>query len=125
MTRDGAFLGMSQRLDSEQEIITCDGNGRMLLWDCDYPDPVQMIQDPSRTTIQAVTVSPSGRYVVSCGNDQLVKIFDLMEGGKLLTVGHGHSGYVMDIQWSPDEKQVVSVGDDCCVCVWNFYGAGE
>jgi WD40 repeat protein len=29
---------------------------------------------------------------------------------------------VASLRWSPDERQVVSVGDDGCVCVWNFYG---
>jgi hypothetical protein len=33
---------MSQRLDSEQELVTCDGNGRLLFWDCDVADPVQV-----------------------------------------------------------------------------------
>jgi WD40 repeat protein len=36
--------------------------------------------------------------------------------------GHGHSEDVAALRWSPDEKQVLSVGDDCCICVWNFYG---
>jgi WD40 repeat protein len=34
----------------------------------------------------------------------------------------GHSGRVLSVRWSPDEKQVVTVGSDCCVAVWNFYG---
>lgn len=41
-TRTGAFQGMAQRLDSENELITCDANGRLLMWDCDYRDPVQV-----------------------------------------------------------------------------------
>lgn len=34
---------MTQRLDSENELITCDVNGRLLMWDCDYRDPVQVL----------------------------------------------------------------------------------
>ena len=41
--------------------------------------------------------------------------------GKTLHEGVGHSGKVRDIQFSPDDKQVVSVGDDGCVLVWNVY----
>lgn len=52
-----------------------------------------------------------------------VSVFDLGAGGiRLMAQGHGHSETVTALQWSPDEKQVVSVGEDCCVCVWNFYG---
>jgi len=122
MVREGSFLSMSQRLDSEQELISVDGNGRMLFWDCDFPEPVQMLQDPARSILQEITVSPTGRYVATCGDDQLVKIFDLVDSGKLVTVGHGHSESINCLQWSPDEKQLVSVGADCCICIWNFYG---
>ena len=33
---------MTQRIDSEKELITCDVNGRLLTWDCDYREPVQV-----------------------------------------------------------------------------------
>ena len=36
--------------------------------------------------------------------------------------GLGHSGPVQKVQWSPDEKQIVSVSADCSISVWNFYG---
>lgn len=29
-------------MDSENELITCDVHGRLLTWDCDYRDPVQV-----------------------------------------------------------------------------------
>lgn len=41
-TRAGAFQDMTQRMDSENELITCDVHGRILTWDCDYRDPVQV-----------------------------------------------------------------------------------
>lgn len=82
-----------------------------------------MVQDPSRSKCNALKVSPSGRYIATCGEDHLVKIFDLVDGGQLASVGHGHSEYVLGLEWSGDEKQLVSVGEDACVCIWNFYGA--
>jgi WD40 repeat protein len=124
MIRSGAFQTATQRLDSEQEIITCDGQGRFLFWDCDYPEPVQMLQDPAQSSTNCIQVSPSGRYIASCGDDHLIKIFDLVERGELVTVGHGHSDQVQALHWSTDEKQIVTVGSDSCICVWNFYGNG-
>jgi len=37
-------------------------------------------------------------------------------------VGIAHSHVVTAAHFSPDGKQVVSVGKDCCICVWNFFG---
>mmetsp|Transcript_64346 Transcript_64346/g.145130 ORF Transcript_64346/g.145130 Transcript_64346/m.145130 type:complete len:116 (+) Transcript_64346:97-444(+) len=113
---------MTQRVDSEQELVTCDNTGRLLFWDCDVADPVQVLQSPQRMRMSCAAVSPTGSYLAICG-DFLVSIFDLAGGIRLMAQGHGHSQPVTALKWSPDEKQVVSVGEDCCVCVWNFYGA--
>ncbi|CAN0540669.1 unnamed protein product, partial [Ectocarpus sp. 12 AP-2014] len=78
MTRGGAFQGMTQRMDSENELITCDIHGRLLTWDCDYPAPVQVrkitiassaMQDPSKQRLSCASVSPSGRYMALGGDD--------------------------------------------------------
>lgn len=123
LTRDGAFTSMSQRYDSEQELVTCDNNGKLLFWDCDVADPVQVLQSPQRMRMRCVSVSPTGKYLALCG-DFLVSVFDLGAGGiRLMAQGSGHSEPVMQLRWSPDEKQIISVGEDSCVCVWNFYGA--
>jgi hypothetical protein len=59
--REGAFLTMSQRVDSEHEIITGGADGRMLFWDCDVMDSsVKAIMDPNRMRITSIQVSPSG-----------------------------------------------------------------
>ena len=35
---------------------------------------------------------------------------------------HSPSPEVAQAGWSPDGRQIVSVGKDCCICVWNFFG---
>ncbi|RLN98079.1 hypothetical protein BBJ28_00011626 [Nothophytophthora sp. Chile5] len=118
--REGAFHGITQRLDSETEIVTAGADGRLLFWDCDEPEPVQYLLDPSRLKISCARVSPSGRFLATCGEDCEVKLFDL-SSSTLLATGRGHSQTVNALTWSPDERQLVSVGCDSCICVWNFY----
>lgn len=36
----GPISGMTQRLDSENELITCHVDGRLMFWDIDYAEPV-------------------------------------------------------------------------------------
>ena len=113
---------MCQRLDSEQELMTCSTDGVVYAWDCDVVDPVDRIVDPNRIRLNRIVMSPSGKFVAVCGEDHQVKVFDVRAPDHaLLAVGLGHSNTVRSIAWSPDEKQLVSVGDDCCICVWNFY----
>ena len=44
-----------------------------------------------------------------------------IQAGTLIASGVCHSSRVNNVRWSPDEKQLVSVGEDCSVCVWNFF----
>ncbi|EQC30761.1 hypothetical protein SDRG_11522 [Saprolegnia diclina VS20] len=118
--REGAFHAMSQRLDSETEIITGGADGRLLFWDCDVADAVKVLQDPNRMRVLALQVSPSGRFVATGGDDCHLKIYAL-ENDALMAVALGHSGAINHVAWSPDERQIVSVGVDCCICLWNFF----
>ena len=74
----GTFTALSQRKDSEQELITGGADGRLLFWDCDIDRPVLALQDPAKSRVNDLAVSPSGRFVALCGDDHHVKIFDLV-----------------------------------------------
>ena len=129
MVREGAFTGLAQRLDSENELVTCDCNGRVLFWDCDVPEPVLGLSVPARVQISCASVSPSGKFLALCG-DYVILVLELIGSGaggggqqpQPVAQGYGHSNVVVALQWSPDERQIISVGEDCCICVWNFYG---
>lgn len=54
------------------------------------------------------------------GTDHVVKLWDIGTG-RLIQDGIGHSGTVKALQFSPDDKQLVSVGDDGSVFVWNVF----
>lgn len=118
--RDGAFHSITQRLDSEREIVTAGSDGRLLFWDCDVADPVAQLSDTSRLRVACASVSPSGRFLATGGDDCDVKVFDLTTMA-LAAAGQGHSAAVNCVAWSPDERQLVAVGSDSCISVWNFY----
>jgi hypothetical protein len=40
---------------------------------------------------------------------------------RLMAVFYGRACYA-DVRWTPDERQIVAVGDDACLSVFNFYG---
>ena len=54
------------------------------------------------------------------GTDQIVKLYDF-EKAQLVSHGVGHSKTVLQLKFSPDDKQIVSVGADGCIFVWNVY----
>ena len=113
---------LSQRPDGEQELVTADNHGRILLWDIDVLEPVCSVQDPTRFPIKTCAVSPSGSFLAYAGDECSLKVLRLSDMAEL-AVGYGHSLTVRTVTWTPDERQIVTGGDDCSVCVWNFFAA--
>lgn len=120
VTTGGSMTDMTQRRDSEQELVTCDTQARLLHWDVDARDPVLAVQDPSMAALRCAAVSPSGRFLAFAGDDQLVKVLDLGLG-QIVALGQAHSSSIVSIVWTNDERQVVTGADDSCLCIWNFY----
>lgn len=120
LVQQGALLDMSQRQDSEQELITCDAVGRLLHWDCDYRDPVAALQDPSGLQLYRCAVSPSSRYIAFAGQDGILKVVDVASSA-VVGLGYGHSGPIHALHWAPDERQIVTGADDSSICVWNLF----
>jgi len=118
----GALLyDVSQRPDSEQELVTCDSRGRILVWDCDIRDPVASVRD--EFPIRSCAVSPSGAFLAFVGEDHRLKVVR-MDSMEIVSVGWGHTDIVRTVAWTPDEKQIVTGGDDFSLCVWNFFLGG-
>ena len=123
MVTSGGITDVTQRKDSELELMTCDIVGRLLSWDIDARDPVMAVQDPSKESLRTISVSPSGRFLAFAGDDCLLKVLDITSG-QVLSIGQGHSNIIRTLVWTPDEKQILTGGDDYCICVWNFFLGG-
>ncbi|KAF4669277.1 hypothetical protein FOZ61_004567 [Perkinsus olseni] len=130
--KGGQVTGMTQRLDSENELITCHMDGRLMFWDIDYADPVAGLQASSPHALQralsrlrCVTMSPDGRYVAAGAEDGETYIFDLKTSQQLPPTSsgkpNGHSGAVCSICWSPDSRQLATAAKDQSLGLWNFY----
>jgi len=130
------MTALTQRRTGERELVTGGADGRVLCWDSDVADrPVQGTSTaeplpaalsggaPSGGSPVAVTcaaVSPSGEFLALALADGAVRVLDA-ESLRVVTESRGHSKAALCLAWSPDERQVVSGGADCCVAVHNFF----
>lgn len=125
MARRGKFTDMDQRLDSETELITVTTTGQVHCWDIDEDNCVLEHED-AREYLTCAALSRSGTLLAVGSDSSFVKVYHMPSTASgelsLVAVGQGHFSTVTDLQWSPDEKQLVSVSDNCSMCVWNFYG---
>ena len=127
--KHGGFTALSQRKDSEQELVTADAAGHIKCWDCDANDPVadfhlNQLSPSESNTCDAIAVSPSGHYLAVAQGQSLL-LFNLEQHAvttppTLLATGHTHSATINDLHWSSDERRIASVADDNCLCLWNL-----
>jgi len=129
-SQEGQFQNMVQLATSENELLTCDHGGSIKFWDCDVPEPVSMIvtippnemESTRERRLTHLSLSKGDKYLLASTAAGEVQVWDLHDAAAPISVGIAHSNVVTAAHFSPDGKQVVSVGKDCCICVWNFFG---
>lgn len=137
VVKDTSLTGLVQSPVGEMERLTCDAAGCIKWWDSDVSDqPLSMLvtwnpQDRKEDRrVTHISISPpnetcsGGEYLLTTTVTGDIQVWDVRqpEHSRLLSQGSAHSEEVCQAEWSPDGKQVISVGRDSCICVWNFYG---
>jgi WD40 repeat protein len=92
----------------ENTLISGDYNGKLIWWPADVanPQPVRTV-DAHQGWVRAVAVSPDGRWLASCGNDHLVKLWSPRDG-TLLREFHGHESHVYNVAFHPRLPFIIS-----------------
>ena len=72
--------GLASSADGET-LFSGGYDGRLIWWPAtaEKPEPIRVVE-AHHGWIRAIAVSPDGKYVASCGNDRLVKVWDAAQG---------------------------------------------
>ena len=83
-------------------------DGRVIWWDVtsEAPGPQRTIE-AHRGWVRAVAVSPDGNLLATCGNDNLVKIWNAVDGTQVQEC-FGHANHVYNVAFHPDGRSLVS-----------------
>lgn len=103
-------------------------HGTVAVWDA-HTGAVVARREALRRGAEALAFSPDGRYLLSGGRDQQVRIlrFDPVDHRPLEEVGklRGHSHHVVALQFRPDGAHLISASSDATVRVWDMAGRRE
>jgi WD40 repeat protein len=66
-------------------VVSGGSDGRLRWWEVDSGECVQ-VREAHQGTIQALKVSPDGRFLASCGDDGAITLWDLERGEHLRTL---------------------------------------
>ncbi|KAF0720692.1 Aste57867_117 [Aphanomyces stellatus] len=101
-------------------VLTVGQEKRISFWDLRIESPVNVVTKAHADEATCLAVAHTMPYFATGGTDQLIKLW-AFDTGTLLMDGIGHSGSVRALAFSPDDRQLVSVGDEGSIFVWNIY----
>jgi len=83
-------------------------DGRLVWWPAadEKPQPIRIVE-AHQGWLRALAVSPDGRLIATCGNDNLVKLFNSGDG-TLVAQLIGHASHVYNVAFHPNSQTVVS-----------------
>lgn len=110
--------------DGRQLFSACWG-GEVKIWntDDDTPQPVRTLA-AHQGAARFVRVSPDGQQLATCGNDLLVKLWEI-ESGKLIHSFAGHQRHVYGVDFHPAGQHLVSQDLMGQIFVWDLETGGE
>ena len=100
------------------QVLSVGQEKRISFWELREPSPLQWIDVGAEQT--CACRSSDGTLFATAGHDHKVRVWHF-ESAKMVCEGIGHSRTVSAMQFSPDDKQLVSVGVDGSVLLWNVY----
>ena len=106
---------------SGSSVAAGTGRGGIIVYDAHSGAVRRALTDQPAAT--AVAFDPGVRRLVVAGEDRLVRVWDLEQGG-VIAVHAGHTGYVFRVFVRPIGGEVVSVSADGTARVWAARGAG-
>jgi WD40 repeat protein len=103
----------------EKILFSGDWAGHLLAWpvDAETPTPRWNLQ-AHRGWVRALSVSPDGKTLASCGNDHLVKLWSIPEGKPIRELA-AHESHVYNVAFHPDGRSLVSADLLGNVKVWD------
>lgn len=101
----------------QSQLLTTGTDRKLTYWDVCEGNPIRIIDGSNTDMLNTLCISSDGSTFVTGGGDKVVKVWGYDEG-YCYYEGHGHSGSITACKLSPDQKTVVTVGDEGAVFIW-------
>lgn len=101
----------------ESQLLTTGSNRKITYWDTYDGQAIRMVDGSEDGEVNALAITKEGQHFVSGGEDKAVKLWGYDEG-LCHYVGVGHSGAITKLIFAPDQRTIISVGEEGAIFVW-------
>lgn len=117
-----------------EKIVSGDREGKIGVWNITSGE--NMIFIGHHDSVNALSYSPNGKYIVSCSGayrsagaslmslNNTIKIWNAESFEEIMTI-YGHSNGVTSVSYSPDSNRIASGSRDDTVKIWDAYTGEE
>jgi WD40 repeat protein len=104
----------------EKLLFSADYSGKLLAWpiEAETPAAVRTVE-AHKGFARALAVSPDGKLLASCGNDHLVRLWNVADGALVKELA-GHSCHVYNVAFHPKQPLLVSGDLKGTLKVWDL-----
>lgn len=93
---------------ASRKLLSADYQGKVLVWTADAATPtVERTLDAHDGWVRAIAMSPDQRQFATCGNDNLIKLWNVADFS-LVREFQGHTSHVYNVAFHPTERAIVS-----------------
>lgn len=103
--------------ENNEILASCDGNGEIRLWNLETYQSRKLEGHTAR--LRSIAFSPDGQQLVSGGDDETVKIWDVNSGECLNTLPVPET-WIWSVDFSFDGQMVANANDNGTVQVWHI-----
>lgn len=103
----------------ESQMLTCGSDRRITYFDSFDGEAIRILEEASEAELLAMDIEASGTLFTSGGRDGLLKVWHY-DNGETIATGKGHSEAINAVKISPDRKEIVTVGAEGAIMIWEM-----
>jgi cilia- and flagella-associated protein 52 len=103
----------------EAQMLTCGSDRRITYFDAFDGEAIRILEEAAEHELLAMDIEPSGALFVTGGRDGVLKVWHY-DNGETVATGKGHSEAINAVKISPDRKEIVTVGAEGAVMIWDM-----
>lgn len=120
--RDACFFASTQFKSvlyhpDQSQLLTTGTDRKLTYWDVVDGNAIRIIDGSQTAQINCLDITSEGAMFASGGGDKIVQVWGYDDGFHYFT-GVGHSGDISSVRFSPDQKTIVSVGEEGAIFLW-------
>jgi len=81
------LIGLSGRVDEKEEILCATHANSLLFYSAGSGELLDKVDNAHASVVRSLCFAPGGKYLFTCGDDRLIKMWTVPKVGKLVQSG--------------------------------------